>query len=95
MPQRWYFYNRLGQLQQDVVRQTVNSQSTPATPSFWQLFTQLEFYLYQRVIFILDQVPQMKATAGSSDLARQLRQLLQHKYPYSELVKQMAGLRYD
>ena len=94
-PARLYTYLRLRRLQHDVQRLTKVRYHFEEMPVRLLSLGELEFAIYQTVIFILDHAALMHPSSEKHHLSRQLAEFLEQEMSYPALVKGMARLKYD
>lgn len=94
-PARLYTYLRLRRLQRDVQQLTKVRYHFEEIPVRLLSLGELEFAIYQTVIFILDHAALMHPSSEEHHLSRRLAEFLEQEMGYPALVKGMIRLKYD
>ncbi|MDX2137272.1 MAG: hypothetical protein SF123_04195 [Chloroflexota bacterium] len=92
-PARLYAYLRLRCLQRDVERLAELHMNLNIMPARWTL-GELEFAIYQCVIFILDHASLIQPSDDKHHLAYRLSRVLRKEMDYPTLVRSLTRLRY-
>lgn len=94
-PVRLYTYWRLQRVRREVQRLTQIRLDFDLFPAHLSSPAELEFAIYQTVIFILDHAELIPANADQNYLANRLAQFLQVERPYPMLVRGLVRLADD